>query len=281
MISNPTRPLSGSELLVAGARSAAFAKEGPASLYDLAELYDAIVQPGPCEAFYREEARRWGGPVLELACGTGRLTLPFALDGHEVVGLDASGAMLEAARGKAAQAGVGSGLTAEFVLGDMRDFDLGRRFGLVVISCNSLAHLTDRDDLRACLAAVRRHLAPGGALAFDVVLPDPRILAQSEGVARRLDLGPNPASAIQAEEWAQYDAVRQVRVSHWSIRRPGGKEQAMAPLVLRQFFPQELPLLLEAEGLGLVERHGDFARNPMEAWSLNQVCVAQVLGSGT
>ena len=277
IISNPTRPTSCPGPLVAGGHSAALAPEGAVSLYDLAELYDAIVQPGPCEAFYREEARRWGGPVLELACGTGRLTLPLALDGHEVVGLDASGAMLEAARGKAAQAG----LEPEFVLGDMRDFDLGRRFGLVVISCNSLAHLTDRDDLRACLAAVWRHLAPGGALAFDVVLPDPRILAQSEGVARRLDLGPNPASAIQAEEWAQYDAVRQVRVSHWSIRRPGGKEQAMAPLILRQFFPQELPLLLEAEGLGLVERHGDFARNPMEAWSLNQVCVAQVLGSGT
>lgn len=276
MISNPTRPTSGPGPLVAGGHSAALAKEGPASLYDLAELYDAIVQPGPCEAFYREEARRWGGPVLELACGTGRLTLPLARDGHEVVGLDASGAMLEAARGKAAQLGLRPG----FVLGDMRDFDLGRRFGLVVISCNSLAHLTDRDDLRACLAAVRRHLAPGGALAFDVVLPDPRILAQPEGVARRLDLGPNPASAIQAEEWAQYDAVRQVRVSHWSIRHPDGAEQAMAPLVLRQFFPQELPLLLEAEGLELVERHGDFARNPMEAWSLNQVCVARAMRSG-
>lgn len=276
MISNPTRPTSGPRPLAAGGHSAALAKEGRASLYDLAELYDAIVQPGPCEAFYREEARRWGGPVLELACGTGRLTLPLAQDGHEVVGLDTSGAMLEAARGKAARAG----LTAEFVLGDMRDFDLWRRFGLVVISCNSLAHLTDRGDLRACFGAVWRHLAPGGALAFDVVLPDPRILAQPEGVARRLDLGPNPASAIQAEEWAQYDAIRQVRVSHWSIRGADGEERAMAPLVLRQFFPQELPLLLEAEGLGLVERHGDFARNPMEAWSLNQVCVARVLGSG-
>lgn len=46
------------------------------SIYDRADLYDAIVQPGPCEAFYREEARRWPGPVLELACGTGRGCLP-------------------------------------------------------------------------------------------------------------------------------------------------------------------------------------------------------------
>jgi SAM-dependent methyltransferase len=179
--------------------------------------------------------------------------------------------MLAAAERKAAQ----SDAWVRFVPGDMRGFDLGRYFGLVVISCNSLAHLTEPDGLRSCLRSVRRHLKPGGVLAFDVVLPDPRLLAQPEGVARRLDLGPNPASAIEAEEVARYDPVRQLRVSHWRVRRPGGWHQTMAPLVLRQFFPQELPLLLEAEGLELVERWGDFARNPLAASSLNQVCVAR------
>ena len=241
------------------------------SLYDMADLYDAIVPPGPCEAFYREEARARGGPVLELACGTGRLTLPLACDGHDVVGLDASDAMLAAARRKATH----NGAPACFVRGDMREFDLGRRFGLVVISCNSLAHLTEPADLRSCLSAVRRHLAPGGALAFDVVLPDPRLLAQSEGVARRLDLGPNPASAVEAEEVAHYDRVAQLRVAHWCVREPDGRERTMAPLVLRQFFPQELPLLLETTGLALVARWGDFARNPLGPGSLNQVCVAR------
>jgi SAM-dependent methyltransferase len=246
------------------------------SLYDLADLYDAIVPPGPCEAFYREEARRWGGPVLELACGTGRLTLPLAGDGHEVLGLDASPAMLAAARRKAARAGV----RATFVQGDMRSFDLGRRFGLVIVSCNSLAHLTRSEDLRACLKAVRRHLAPKGRLAFDVVLPDARLLAQPEATSRRLDLGPNPASAIEAEEQAHYDPVGQVRVAQWRIRRVDGQEQVMAPLVLRQFFPQELPLLLETAGLELVARHGDFARNPLGPWSLNQICLARAAAGG-
>lgn len=260
---------------------------GPAeapSLYDVAELYDAIVRPGPCEAFYREEARRWGGPVLELACGTGRLTWPLARDGHDVVGLDASGAMLAAAERKGTHEGTHGAthggawprlVRPRFVLGDMRGFDLGRRFGLVIVSCNSLAHLTGPGDLRSCLRAVRRHLTPKGALAFDVVLPDPRLLAQPEGTVRRLDLGPNPASAVEAEEVARYDPVEQLRVSHWRVRRPGGPAQAMAPLALRQFFPQELPLLLEAAGLELVERWGDFARGPLAAGSLNQVCVAR------
>jgi SAM-dependent methyltransferase len=71
------------------------------ALYDEPALYDLVVTPGPCEAFYRELARRTDGPVLELACGTGRLTVPLARDGQEVVGLDASPAMLRAARAKA------------------------------------------------------------------------------------------------------------------------------------------------------------------------------------
>ncbi|TIP91247.1 MAG: class I SAM-dependent methyltransferase [Mesorhizobium sp.] len=71
------------------------------TLYDLPSLYDAVVTPGPCEPFYRRLACSTGGPILELACGTGRLTIPLALDGHEVVGLDASYPMIRAARAKA------------------------------------------------------------------------------------------------------------------------------------------------------------------------------------
>jgi SAM-dependent methyltransferase len=66
----------------------------PLTLYEAPELYDLAFGPGPCEPFYSEEARRAAGPVLELACGTGRLTIPIARDGHEIVGLDASPAML-------------------------------------------------------------------------------------------------------------------------------------------------------------------------------------------
>jgi SAM-dependent methyltransferase len=246
-------------------------REEPPSIYDMAELYDAIVQPGPCEAFYREEARRCGGPVLELACGTGRLTLPLALDGHEVVGLDLSRSMLAAAVRKAAE----NGIRASFVLGDMREFYLGQRFGLIVISCNSLAHLTETEDLRSCLRSVRQHLALRGVLAFDVVMPDPKLLARPEGETRRLDIGPNPSSAIEAEELAYYDPVEQVRVSQWHIRQSNTQGQTMAPLVLRQFFPQELPLLLEAEGFRLDARYGDFERNPLGSASLNQVCLVR------
>lgn len=254
----------------------------PPSLYDLATLYDRVVRPGPCEAFYRDLARRAGGgtrpaPVLELACGTGRLTVPLARDGHEVVGLDASPAMLEAARAKAAA----GDLRVTLVRGDMRSFVLRRSFALVVVSSNSLAHLTTSEDLRACLRRVRGHLAPGGLFAFDIVNPDVAALARSRAEGVRLDLGPNPSSAVEVEEVASYDPVRQVRTARWRVREPvpitgaSGVAREMAPLRLRLIFPQELPLLLEAEGLELVARHGDFAGNPLTGESLNQVCLAR------
>jgi SAM-dependent methyltransferase len=243
----------------------------PASLYDMADVYDAVVQPGPCEPHYRALAQQAGGPVLELACGTGRLTLPIARDGYEMVGLDTSPAMLASARRKA----VGQGLHVTFVEGDMRDFDLGRRFALVILSCNSLSHLTEPEDLSMALAAIRRHLRPGGLFAFDVVLPDPRDLARCGAGPRRLDLGPNPGSAIEAEEEIEYDPVRQLRIGRWRIHSGPGGAMDFAPLVQRQFFPHEIPLLLAASGLELEVRHGDFAGNPLSAWSLNQICVAR------
>src|SRR5215212_5162530 len=107
-------------------------------LYDMPALYDLIIGRGPREGFYRDLARQMGGPVLELACGTGRLTLPLARDGHAVVGLDASPVMLRAAEAKAEAEDV----EVAFFRGDMRVFDLGRRFALVILCCNSLAHLT-------------------------------------------------------------------------------------------------------------------------------------------
>lgn len=175
----------------------------PLTLYEAPELYDLAFGPGPCEPFYREEARRAAGPVLELACGTGRLTIPIARDGHEIVGLDVSSAMLDAARCKAKQARIRE---ATFVRTDMRSFALGGRFALVIVSCNSLAHLTTNDDLKACFSRIREHLRPGATVAFDIVNPRVTSLARSASEVVCLDtvLG---CQGITVRETANYDPV--------------------------------------------------------------------------
>jgi SAM-dependent methyltransferase len=246
------------------------------ALYDVPPLYDLIIQPGPCERFYRDLANRVGGPILELACGTGRLTIPLALDGHEIVGLDASHAMLRSARGKANAEGV----EITFVHDDMRSFELDRRFALVIISCNSLAHLTTNEELKSCLHTVARHLDSGGLLAFDIVNPNLRELLRPQTQSVRLDVGRNPSAAVAVEEVATYDPVQQIRVAQWRILDKTDCSREIAPLRLRVLYPQELPLLLNAAGFELAARYGDFNGNPLSSQSLNQICLARAPESG-
>ncbi len=272
------------------------------SLYDLPGLYDRLVPPGPCEAFYGQLAVEAGGPVVELACGTGRLTLPLARRlaglGQTMTGLDNSPAMLARARAKAA------GIAVTLVEGDMRSFELGRRVPLVIISCNSLAHLTEPEDLRACLTRVARQLTPDGLLAFDVVNPvagppGPAIVRHSTRIR----------SDVRVEAVERGDATGPFRLLEWRVlgRREeccGARDRGirdplradassgagaatgdacglasstpLAPLVLRRFPPRELPDLLAAASLDLVARHGDFAGSPLTDESANQVCIARV-----
>ncbi|MDF2973537.1 MAG: methyltransferase protein [Microvirga sp.] len=241
------------------------------ALYDLPPLYDLIVQPGPCERFYRDLANRVAGSVLELACGTGRLTIPLALDGHEIVGLDKSHAMLRSAREKADAERV----EITFVHGDMRRFKLDRRFSVVIISCNSLAHLTTNEELKSCLRSVAKHLVPGGLVAFDIVNPNLRELLRPETQSVRLDVGPNPSAAVAVEEIATYDPVQQIRVAQWRILDKTDRSREIAPLALRVVYPQEVSLLLDAAGFELAARYGDFDCNPLSSQSLNQICLAR------
>ena len=120
-------------------------------VYDDAELYDLLAASNNAIVeFYDEEARKLGGPVLELACGTGRLTIPLAQSGLEVVGIDLHPGMLARARAAAEAAHV----QVEFVETDMRDFSLQKRFGLIFVAYNSLLHLLQSEDLAACFTNV-------------------------------------------------------------------------------------------------------------------------------
>lgn len=245
-----------------------------ASLYDRPDLYDLVMTSDPrAEAFYLAEARRRGGPVLDLACGSGRLTLPLAQAGFEVVGVDESTEMLAAAKAKADAAGV----QIELVRADMRDFDLPRRdFGLAVIFANSLLHLHETADIRRLLRAVARHLRPDGVLAFDIFIPDPRFFTRPPDERREVGrFNHATLGELTLEETTRYDRVRQVGRATWYWSAPEKPDFFVTPLELRQIFPQELPLLLELEGFRLTERYGDFDLRPLEPHGRIQVCVCE------
>jgi SAM-dependent methyltransferase len=232
-------------------------------LYDDPELYDLLFPSA--ERFYVEEAEKRGGRVLELGCGTGRLTVSIAQSGIDIVGVDLSNSMLEAARRKARAAGV----DVPFIHADMRDLNLDEQFATILIPGNSLLHLLTNEELKQCLAAVRRHLTPGGQLLFDISKWDMDRYARDPGQRY-------PAftqGEISVEETGSYDAAAQVRDVVWYLSTASAPDFRKIEYRLRVIFPQELLLLLETAGYRLETRYGEFTREPFVASSRRQVCV--------
>lgn len=162
--------------------------------------YDASVPDWPGEIdFYQElaaQARRNNGKVLEIACGTGRVTIRLAQHGGSVVGLDLSPQMLAIAQTKSA------GLdNLRWVHGDMRSFDLGESFGLAIIPGHSFQNLNSVQDQVACLECTKRHLQPGGVLAVHLDPPDVSwlgdLLREEGGRFEPAEQFPNPESGRQ------------------------------------------------------------------------------------
>jgi SAM-dependent methyltransferase len=243
-----------------------------ADLYDHPELYDELLPVGAHVPFYVDLARQQAGAVLELACGTGQLTIPVAALGLPVVGLDQSSAMLKVARRRASAAGA----SAAFVQGDMRDFALGRSFDFIFVARNSLLHLLSTTDLLAALTAVRCHLTPDGVFAFDVFNPDVRLLARPAGQRFPvMEVTTATFGAVCVEATSDYDPATQVNRATWHISGPDKPDAWTVPLVLRSIFPQELPLLISAAGLELISRFGDLSRSPFGPGSRTQVCLCR------
>jgi SAM-dependent methyltransferase len=241
-------------------------------IYDHPALYDALLPATAHVTYYVDLARQASGDVLELACGTGQLTVPIGSAGLPTVGLDLSAPMLATARQRTATRNV----SVEYVRGDMRNFELDRKFALIFIARNSLLHLHSTEDLLAAFAAVRRHMAPGGIFAFDVFNPNVRLLARPSGQRFPVfQVETESFGKLSVEETTDYDPATQVGRSRWYISAPGRPDAWVLPLELRNIFPQELPLLLAAGGFHLKSRMGDLSQTPFNSASRLQLCLCQ------
>ena len=182
--------------------------------YADAALYDYEYRRRRADVtFYRELARRRGADrILELGAGTGRITVPLARDGRHVVALDQSTAMLARLGERAARLPAASAARITPVTGDLRTFSVGGRFPLVIAAFNVLEHLYTRGELTACLERVAAHLAPGGAFAFDVQLPDLAWLLRDPGKrwAKTRFTDPSTGHAMYYSTNHDYDPVSQI-----------------------------------------------------------------------
>jgi SAM-dependent methyltransferase len=216
------------------------------SPYDsIADLYDpwsaSVVED---VGFYLEEARRSGGPVLELGVGTGRIAVPIAAEGIRVIGVDSSRRMLEICARRAALAGV----DVDLRVGDLREPPVTEQVPLAICPFRSLLHMPTDDERRQVLTAVHRLLEPAGRFVFDVFTPGAEDIALTHD--RWLEREPG---IFERALWDE-----QARTLTLTVRGPDG-ETTMA---LAWMAPDEWRTLLEATGFDVEECYGWFDRTP-------------------
>jgi len=218
------------------------------SPYDaLAELYDPwSASVTEDVGFYLAEARRSGGPVVELGVGTGRIAIPIAADGIRVIGVDSSRGMLDVCARRAALAGV----TVDLRRGDLTAPPIGERVPLVIVPFRSYLHLRTDDERRRALAAAWELLRPGGRLVFDVFAPSAEDIEETHG--RWLEREPG------IWERAEWDA--QHRTLTLTVRGSAGE----STMSLAWIAAEEWRALLIESGYEIEACYGWFDRTPYQ-----------------
>jgi SAM-dependent methyltransferase len=235
--------------------------------------YDRMFGADDAIAFLLEQACSFGGPVLELACGTGKLLEPIAHAGFTATGIDASEPMLAEARRKARDAGSSS----RYIHADMRRFALRERFAFIFLAGNSLCHLLDIDSFDACMACVREHLAEGGRFIIDVYVPYLPLLLVDPSVRQKLATydDPDGAGRVVVTHTARYDPITQIRSATTFHQFPGEPSEREGSLVLKMYFPQELQALLRHSGFRIVDAYGNYDKSPLTPESPKQIYVLE------
>lgn len=245
------------------------------SEYDAyAEFYDTIYADYDVDVpFYVAEALRAGSPVLELACGTGRVAIRVAQAGVEVVGIDSSPAMLERFRARLPGLSPIVRKSITLVEADMRDFDLGvERFNLIYCPFRAFLHLLTVEDQLAALQMVYRHLKPNGRFALNFFNPSVPLIAESLTTAgfpvRRTREFINPATGNKVIEHftVRHDVVEQLIRQYFIYDEIDANGQVVKrtykPMTLRWIYRYEFEHLLARCGFEVEALYGTFDRQP-------------------
>ncbi len=258
--------------------------ERPDAYAAIAELYD-LEHAGFDDdvEMYRQFAYATGDPILELACGSGRILAPLAVDGHRITGLDRSGPMLERAR--LAMAEIDPTPAHHLIEGEMAAAATanGGPFGLVIIGLNSLLHAESGDEQREILTAARQACDPRGQLIIDVLNPTPEHLQALSGTALdgQWEL-PDGRRVMKFSDRRLSSAEQTIATTIWyDILGPDGAvRRETTGFTLRYLHRTELLLMLELAGWVDFEVYGSYDLDPVTDSSDRLIVTAQRTPSG-
>jgi SAM-dependent methyltransferase len=236
----------------------------------VAELYDHVVpyRDRPDVAFFVEAARTAGSPVLEVGCGTGRVLIPIARAGMDIVGVDLSPHMLAICRKRLLEEPAAVQSRVQIVQADMRQFDLDRAFTLAVIPFRAFQHLLTVDDQLACLRSVRRHLVEDGTFILDLFNPSLDYLVNrplGEVHAEEPEFSmPDGRRVIRHHKTMAHDRFNQINDFEliYDVKDPDGREESLVHAFrLRYLFRFEAEHLLARAGFSIEHVYAGFDKS--------------------
>jgi len=221
--------------------------------------------------FYLGLAEQSPGPVLEIACGTGRVLLPIARKGIEVHGVDNSRPMLTILKASLADEPQEVRQRVTLHEGDMRDFRLGKRYPLVIIPFRAMQHMHTVQDQISALRTAALHLGDGGFLAFDVFYPKFDVLNSGIGEeVAEMEWSPSSNSEEVVRRYFRKESVDKINQIFYftfiyrTLRAGGLIREETEAFQLSYFTYPHLRALFLLAGLEVVAEYGSFARTPLD-----------------
>ncbi len=238
-------------------------------IYD-ANIYDGLNTFLSDLQFYKKWLpKNKDAKILELCCGTGRLTLPIAKDGYKISGVDYTPSMLEQAKTKATEAG----LEIDFIEADIRELNLPDKFDLIFIPFNSIHHLYRNKDLFKVFDVVKNHLKDGGLFLLDCFNPNIQYIV--EGEKEQQDIAAyttNDGREVLIKQTMRYENTTQINRIEWHYFM-NGEFHSIQNLDMRLFFPQELDSYIERVGFNVIHKFGSFEEEEFNDKSEKQIYV--------
>jgi len=221
-----------------------------ASTYDLLHESTAFDVP-----FYMSEAKKVRGPVLEVACGTGRIYLRLLEAGVDAYGIDMSKGMLSELQKKASA----RGFKPKVKLADMRNFRLNKKFSLIIIPFRSFLHLLTIDDQLAALKCFRRHLAPRGKISLNFFYPSREVISKNYGreVLRAKKDG------LEWKDFSDFEDEPNQIVKSRTRAVKNGRTVAQWRYKLAFIYKREFELLLRLAGFSKWQVYGGFKKEKL------------------
>lgn len=234
-------------------------------------------------AFYVEEAARGEGPVLELGCGTGRVSLAIAEAGIPVIGLDLDRAMVDVAEAKRRAAAGAARRHARFVRADMRAFAFRRGFARILAPFRSFQTLLRVPDQLAALSCAHESLRPDGRLVFDVFTPDPGSVAAASDAPSPLgrtgrSFRDETGETVERVSVRFDPATQTAELAYAYDRRADGgsrMDREYETMRVRWFHRYEMEHLLARAGFAVEAVWGGWGRSPLETVGEDAVWVAR------